>query len=67
MVEQGSHVVVPTMVFDGPEGMYFTSLHNDLLVVEMRVASAIVYRILIGSKISMDIITWDNLRKHISG
>ncbi|KAJ8427828.1 hypothetical protein Cgig2_001639 [Carnegiea gigantea] len=45
--EQSSQITVPTMVFDGEKGPCFTSLHNDPLVVEMKVA----------------IITWDCLRK----
>ena len=51
------------MVFDGEQGSRFTSPHNDLLVVEMKVASAIVRRILIDTRSSVDIITWDCLKK----
>ncbi|KAJ8430134.1 LOW QUALITY PROTEIN: hypothetical protein Cgig2_011078 [Carnegiea gigantea] len=40
--EQGSRITVPTMVFGGEQGPCFTSQHNDLLVVEMKVASAIL-------------------------
>ena len=40
--KQGSRVTVPTIVFDGCEGPYFTSPHNGPLVVELKVASAIV-------------------------
>ncbi|KAJ8435859.1 LOW QUALITY PROTEIN: hypothetical protein Cgig2_028567 [Carnegiea gigantea] len=46
------------------EGPHFTSLHSNLLVVEMKVASAIVRRILIDTRSSMDIITWECLKKH---
>jgi len=42
MAEQGSRVTVPTMVFDGHEGPYFASPQNDLLVVELKVASALI-------------------------
>jgi len=45
------------MVFDERECLYFTSPHNDPLVVELQVASTIVHRILIDIKNSMDIIT----------
>ncbi|KAJ8421160.1 hypothetical protein Cgig2_018001 [Carnegiea gigantea] len=55
--ERGSRVIVPTIVFDGREGPYFASSHNDPLVVEMKVASAIVRRILINTFSSVDIIT----------
>ncbi|KAJ8435270.1 hypothetical protein Cgig2_026009 [Carnegiea gigantea] len=51
------------MVFGGREASRFASPHNNPLVVEMKVASAIVQRILIGTRSSMDIITWDYLRK----
>ncbi|KAJ8428754.1 LOW QUALITY PROTEIN: hypothetical protein Cgig2_003068 [Carnegiea gigantea] len=61
--KQGSGITVPTMVFRGGEGPRFTSPHNDLLVVEMKVASAIVRRILINAGSSVDIITWDCLKK----
>jgi len=46
--------MVPAMVFDGCEGPYFTSPHNNL---ELKVASTLVRRILIDSKSSVDIIT----------
>jgi len=44
------------MVF-GEQGLRFTTPHNDPLVVEMKVTSAIVRRILIDMKSSVDIIT----------
>ena len=37
--------------------------HNNSLVVEMKVASAIVRKILIDTGSFMDIITWDCLKK----
>ncbi|KAJ8444776.1 hypothetical protein Cgig2_011738 [Carnegiea gigantea] len=43
--EQGSRVIVPTMVFGGGEGPRFTSPHNDPLVVELKVDSALIRRI----------------------
>ncbi|KAJ8436957.1 hypothetical protein Cgig2_018904 [Carnegiea gigantea] len=51
------------MVFDGREGPHFISPHNDPLVVEMKVASAVVRRILIDNRCSVDIISWDCLKK----
>ncbi|KAJ8427241.1 hypothetical protein Cgig2_016933 [Carnegiea gigantea] len=57
MAERGSQVTVPTMVSSGGEGLCCTSPHNDPLVVEMKVASAIVPRILVNTGRSMDIIT----------
>ncbi|KAJ8426728.1 hypothetical protein Cgig2_011549 [Carnegiea gigantea] len=63
MAEQRNCVMVPTIVFNGREGPHFTSAHNDLLMVEIKVASAIVRRILIYTRSSVDIITWDYLKK----
>ncbi|KAJ8428429.1 hypothetical protein Cgig2_003131 [Carnegiea gigantea] len=51
------------MVFRRGRGPHFASLHNDPLVVEMKVASAAVRRILIDAGSSMDIITWECLKK----
>ncbi|KAJ8432296.1 hypothetical protein Cgig2_019225 [Carnegiea gigantea] len=45
------------------ESLYFTSPHNDPPVVELKVASIIVCRILIDIRSSVDIITWDCLKK----
>ncbi|KAJ8438626.1 hypothetical protein Cgig2_017964 [Carnegiea gigantea] len=56
-------IIVPTMVFGGGEDLRFTSPYNDPLVIEMKVASAIVWRILVDMESSMDIITWDSLKK----
>jgi len=56
MAEQGSRMTIPTMVFDEREGSYFASLHNDPLVVEIKVVSAIVCRILINTGSLVDII-----------
>ncbi|KAJ8437774.1 LOW QUALITY PROTEIN: hypothetical protein Cgig2_024078 [Carnegiea gigantea] len=61
--EQGARVTVPTMVFGEQEAPRFTSPHNDPLLVEMKIASAIVRRILIDTGSSVDIITWDFLKK----
>jgi len=51
------------MVFDGREGPHFTLPNNDPLVVKMKVARAIIRRILIDTECSTDIITWDCLTK----
>jgi len=51
------------MVFGGEQGLLFTSSHKNPLIVEMKVASAIVRRILLDTGSSMDIITWDCLKK----
>ncbi|KAJ8440101.1 hypothetical protein Cgig2_026452 [Carnegiea gigantea] len=51
------------MVFDGREGPHFATRYNDPLVVEMKAAGVIARRILIDIRNSVDIITWDCLRK----
>ena len=55
------------MTFDGREGQYFSSLHNDALVVELKVPNALVRRIFIDTGSSVDIITWEYLKqlKHL--
>ena len=56
-------MTAPTVVFRGKEALCFASLHNDPLVIEMKIASAIVRRILIDMGSSVDIMTWDCLKK----
>jgi len=56
-------LTVPTMVFGGKEAPRFAFPHNDPLVVEMKIASAIVQRILVNTGSSMDIITCYCLKK----
>ena len=62
-LEQGSPSTVPTMIFGGRDATRFGSPHNDPMVVEMKTANAIVLRILIDTGSSVDIITWDCLKK----
>ncbi|KAJ8422875.1 hypothetical protein Cgig2_013748 [Carnegiea gigantea] len=61
--EQGPRIMVPTMVFSEKEAPHFASPHNDLLVVEMKIAGTIIRRSLIDMGNSVDIITWDCLKK----
>ncbi|KAJ8449211.1 LOW QUALITY PROTEIN: hypothetical protein Cgig2_021675 [Carnegiea gigantea] len=63
VMQRGVRLTTPTMVFSGREAPHFASPHNDPMVVEMKVASAIVQRILIDTGSSVDIITWDCLMK----
>jgi len=63
IAKQGARVTVPIMMFGGREAPCFASPHNDPSVVEMKVASVIVRRILIDTGSSMDIITYDCLKK----
>ncbi|KAJ8430655.1 hypothetical protein Cgig2_033680 [Carnegiea gigantea] len=56
----GGYIEGITRVKENP---HFTYPHNDPLVVEMKVASAIIRRILIDTRSSADIITWDCLKK----
>ncbi|KAJ8434793.1 hypothetical protein Cgig2_033743 [Carnegiea gigantea] len=46
---EGPCVAAPTMVFGGKDAPKFASPHNDPLVVEMKIASAIVGRILVDT------------------
>ncbi|KAJ8420599.1 hypothetical protein Cgig2_020755 [Carnegiea gigantea] len=62
-IEQGTWFTVPTMAFGGREAPHLTSSYNDPLVVEMKVASAIIQRILIDTGSLVDVITWDCLKK----
>ncbi|KAJ8431003.1 hypothetical protein Cgig2_025685 [Carnegiea gigantea] len=59
----GPRTIVPIVVFGGKEAPRFASPHNDPLVVEMKITSAIVRRNLIDTGSSVDIITWDCLKK----
>ncbi|KAJ8430519.1 hypothetical protein Cgig2_012918 [Carnegiea gigantea] len=60
--EQAPRVTIPTMVFGGKKVPRFAP-HNDPLVIEMKIASAIVRLILIDTGSSIDNITWDCLKK----
>jgi len=51
------------MVFGREQGPRFTSSYNKPLVVEMKVASTIMQRILVETGSSVDIITWDCWKK----
>jgi len=62
-VKQGPCLTVPIMVFGGKEAPRFASPHNSPLVVEMKITSGIVRRILVDIGSSVDIITWDCLKK----
>ncbi|KAJ8420466.1 hypothetical protein Cgig2_010852 [Carnegiea gigantea] len=62
-VEQGSCITAPTMMFGGKDAPRFASPYNGPLVVEMKIGSAIVRQILIFTGSSVDIITWDYLKK----
>ena len=51
------------MVFRGKDATQFSSPHNDPLVVKMKIVGAIVRRILVDTGSSVDIITWDCLKR----
>ncbi|KAJ8420669.1 LOW QUALITY PROTEIN: hypothetical protein Cgig2_025353 [Carnegiea gigantea] len=63
IVEQGPCLTAPTMVFGGKDAPRFASPQNDPLVVEMKIASAIVRRIRVDTGSFVDIITWDCLKR----
>ncbi|KAJ8420551.1 hypothetical protein Cgig2_003510 [Carnegiea gigantea] len=56
----------PNGAYDGIRGEgppRFASHHNDPLVVEMKIASAIVRQFLVNTGSSVDIITWDFMNR----
>ncbi|KAJ8440278.1 hypothetical protein Cgig2_031592 [Carnegiea gigantea] len=61
--EAGEQCHGSTLVFDSSEGPYFCSSHTDPLVVDLKVANALVRRILIDIGSSVDIITWHYLQR----
>ncbi|KAJ8431188.1 hypothetical protein Cgig2_010220 [Carnegiea gigantea] len=61
--KQGPRTTVPTMVFGGKEAPRFASPSNDPLVIEMKIASEIMRRILVSTGSFVDIITWDYMKK----
>ncbi|KAJ8428714.1 hypothetical protein Cgig2_028197 [Carnegiea gigantea] len=59
--EQGNRVTMPTVVFSEEQGPRFTTPHDDPLLAEMKVASAIVWRIPIDTESSPERrIKWEN-------
>ena len=53
--EHGNRITLPTMIFDGRKGQHFSSPCNHLLVIELKVANALVW-ILIDTGSSTNII-----------
>ena len=51
------------MVFDDRKGSHFSSPDTDPLVVELKVANALVHQILIDTRSFVDIITWGCLQR----
>ncbi|KAJ8435793.1 hypothetical protein Cgig2_030659 [Carnegiea gigantea] len=50
-------VIVPIMIFDGREGCSFSFPHNNLMVIELKVASTLVRKILTNASSSADIMS----------
>ncbi|KAJ8439295.1 LOW QUALITY PROTEIN: hypothetical protein Cgig2_018072 [Carnegiea gigantea] len=63
IVEQGSRITVPTIVFHCQEGPHLLSPHTNPLVVELKVANALIHQILIDTEKSIEIITWVRLKR----
>jgi len=61
--ENGGTVSMPTMTFSRTEGSPITTPHDDPLVVELKVATTLVHRILHDIGNSADIITRKCLQK----
>ncbi|KAJ8441090.1 LOW QUALITY PROTEIN: hypothetical protein Cgig2_000351 [Carnegiea gigantea] len=62
-MQRGPRIMVPTIMFGRKDASRFAFPHNDPLVVEMKIANAIVGWILIDFGSSVNIITWDCLKK----
>lgn len=56
-------VIVPVMIFDGREGCSCSFPHNNLMVIELKVASTLVHKILTNARSSADIMTWNYLKR----
>ncbi|KAJ8439294.1 hypothetical protein Cgig2_018071 [Carnegiea gigantea] len=63
IVEHGSRITVPTMVFHCQEGPHLFLAHTNPFVVELKVANALVRQILIDTEKSIEIIIWVCLKR----
>ncbi|KAJ8432200.1 LOW QUALITY PROTEIN: hypothetical protein Cgig2_013742 [Carnegiea gigantea] len=61
--DHGNRITIPTTIFNGCECQHFSCLHNEPLGVELKVANALVHRILMDTRSFTDIITWDYLKR----
>jgi len=61
--KHGKCINVPTMIFDRHKGQQFCFLHNNPLILELKVANALMRQIVINTGSSTDIITWDCLKR----
>ncbi|KAJ8427592.1 LOW QUALITY PROTEIN: hypothetical protein Cgig2_032780 [Carnegiea gigantea] len=61
--DAGSCITVPTMVFDGREGLHFSSPYTDPLVVELKVTNTLVHQIKIDTGSSIEIITGSGIQE----
>ncbi|KAJ8437734.1 LOW QUALITY PROTEIN: hypothetical protein Cgig2_001081 [Carnegiea gigantea] len=57
VAEIGDPVTIPTMIFNRREGCSFSFRHDNLMVIELKVTSALMHKILIDARSSADIIT----------
>ncbi|KAJ8432623.1 hypothetical protein Cgig2_032904 [Carnegiea gigantea] len=62
-IEQGAPVNIPIITFNESKRRPVMALFDDLVVIELKVASALVCIILIDTRNSADIITWECLQK----
>ncbi|KAJ8422477.1 hypothetical protein Cgig2_016079 [Carnegiea gigantea] len=62
-IEQGAPVNIPIITFNESKRRPVMALFDDPVVIELKVASALVCIILIDTRNSADIITWECLQK----
>ncbi|KAJ8432616.1 hypothetical protein Cgig2_032897 [Carnegiea gigantea] len=62
-IKQGALVTTPIITFSESKGHPVMAPFDDPVVIELKVASALVCRILIDTKNSVDIISWECLQK----
>ncbi|KAJ8422474.1 hypothetical protein Cgig2_016076 [Carnegiea gigantea] len=62
-IKQGAPVTTPIITFSESKGRPVMAPFDDPVVIELKVASALVCRILIDTKNSVDIISWECLQK----
>jgi len=62
-IEQGVPVTIPIETFSKSKGCPIMAPFDDPVVIELKVARALVRRILIDIRNSTDIITWECLQK----
>ncbi|KAJ8427010.1 hypothetical protein Cgig2_004212 [Carnegiea gigantea] len=63
ITQQENRITIPVITFDGCEGLYFSSPHNDPLVIELNVVNTLVPQILTNTGSFINVITCDCLKR----